>query len=669
MNSLSAAGSKLSQRIRQAYYDPLNVEAFMYMGKEMVPMYAKELKRSTWSQMAWYNLLAQGADCDRDIVFPVNGTQVTPNAMDYLLAAALEVQFPEVTLVNTQPPVNYVVSFNTVVPDAQSVIDNGSELYYFIGTGENGLINGTIYVGSLDALTADVASGGLAIPESSVQRFVSYAPRHQVGWGQYAVLGAIESVSFMIDSVPYETLTRQALYNALQFRMREDVFPVAGQEATNLDAILLQAGVGSATKKVLGPNDDERCKSFIVPFSFTTSALADRGENGKQKSAFPVMLACRNIINIKVCLIEDLRKLLVLEREVLKDLSCYPVIFVANPLELGTVNNNMYITDGTNVWTIANSGFVNVPQFELIVYFTYATLGQFTVSYNSASAMSYSPFSPYLLSNLNALYLQQTGVYLPLTRPNHYGGECPCSETINYEDWIVEKHLPICVKAKARGAIVTDLERGMMKADCRPKKYMYQHYSYLCDDTHVKPGEKAVFDLTPVPGQFIYAYTFAQNATSALQGQLFNYTNDTDYVIVNQTYPLRNEYIFEGKDSCQRFITKVQGYEDDTLSARFVRYVADPLFAQRAPRVQGMHITPIFGNFINAIYPDGSINAQAINEVSLCVKTTPSGYSSVVFDNCNSCKKSCECSNKPNTHCYHVHCIPVSWKILVFQMC
>lgn len=662
MNSLNAVGSKLSARIRQAFYDPLNVEAFMYMGKEVVPMYAKELKRSTWSQMSWYNLLSQGADCDKDVIFPINGTQVSPNTMDYLLAIALEVQFPEITLVNTQPPVPYQLIFSTATQTGESVLDNGAQLYYFIGTGENGLINGTIYVGSLDALTGDVETGGLALPRSSVFPFVSYAPRHKVGWGHYAALGAIESVSFMIDQVPYETLNRQALFNALQFRMREDVFPVAGQEATNLNAVLLPANVGSGPRVVLGDTEDDRYKAFIVPFSFTTSALSDRGENGKQKSAFPVLLACKNIINIKVSLIDDLRRLLVLEREVLQNLSSYPVIFVARPSELRTANS-MFISDGTTVWNVPFAGFQVISS-----YTTLGTTGQFQVRVDAGSFITYSPSSPFLLSNLNALYLRQTGEYRPITRPAHDGFECPCSENINYEDWIVEKHPQVCVKAKARGAIVTDLERGMIKADCRTKMYMYQHYSYICDDLHVKPGEKAVFDLTPVPGQFIYSYTFAQNATSALQGHFFNYTNDTDYVVVNDNYPQRNEYVFDGRDSCEKFITKVQGYDDDCFKSKFVRYVADPLFAQRAPRVQGLHIVPIFGNFINAIYPDGSINAQAIGEMTLCVKTAPSGFSAPLLTGCGS-NKVYACDNNPNTFCYHVHCIPVSWKIIIFKMC
>jgi len=47
-----------------------------------------------------------------------------------------------------------------------------------------------------------------------------------------------------IDGVEYEELSRYALYNALQYRMREDVYPVAGFDATSLDAVLLPAGVG-----------------------------------------------------------------------------------------------------------------------------------------------------------------------------------------------------------------------------------------------------------------------------------------------------------------------------------------------------------------------------------------------------------------------------------------
>lgn len=662
ISTTNFVGTKISTRIRQAGFDPLDIEALMYMGDEVVPMYTHALKRSTWAQLTWNHLQYVCGERDGEVYFNINGLGAPSlNSMDYLLAVALEATFPKVTLVNTPAPVQFVALYQNVessAPDAQEILDanDNENLYYYVSDGSiNGLPSGQLYVGSYDALTNTVQNGGLAIPANAVAPLRSYSPRHKVGWGQNALLAAIESVAWMIDGVEYEELSRHALYNAIQYRMREDVYPVAGEEATSLPALEVSAALGTESPVVIGGSDDERYKGFFLPHSFTTSGLTDRGENGKFKSAFPVLLACKNLIQERITLIDDLRKILILEEECLDNVAAKQVIFVATPQELGVVQteeptNTLYFTDGVNVWSIAPGQFSPLVEGELQGPWVVGS-SAFTWSKNGVPTTNV-----FLVSNMGAKYVACTGVYYPITRPNDYSCDNPYARDVDYSDWIVEEKLTLNVRARALGAIVTDLERGMMKADCRGKRWLYERYSYF-EKFNVRPGDKVCVTIDETPGQTKYVYTFAQNENSRLQGQFFNYTNDTDFLVIadgcNHT-----SWCFEGKDSLERIGTRIQGFRDEDHPSKFYRYIDNPLFAQRAPRQEGLHIAPRYANWINAIYPDGSINGNWSNAV-VCVKTTPSGLDQ------NPCSSN---FGKCNTYSYNVVCIVVAWNIVLFEL-
>lgn len=665
ISSISSVGTKISTRIRQAGFDPLDVEAHMYMGHETVPMFTHAMKRSTWGQLSWHYLARCQGDKDEENIFGINGLSTNSlNNMDYLLALAVEVVFPKVTLVNTPAPVPYTTAFlseddePTDDPNAELINELGSSLYYYLSDGTAGLTGMQVFVGSLSALTGPTSVGGLGIPRSEVHPFASYTPRHRVGWGDHAVLGAIESATFLIDGVEYEELDRHAIYHALQYRMREDVYPVAGHEATSLNAVLLPAGIGNGSKVVLGDCEDERYKAFVLPHSFTTSALGDRGDNGKHKSAFPVLLACKNTIQERICTIDDVRKLLVLEEEVLPDYSSLPVTFVATPSELQVTNGvpiaNMFITDGNTVYEVLSSGFT--PFYTSNATGPYTTSGTFVVRSDSRS-ITYGPNSPLRIDNLGAVHLECTGEYLPITRPVGYACENPFSREFDYASWIQESCLSLSVKVKALGSIVTDLERGMMKADCRGKKWLYERYTYFCKD-NVRPGDKFDLCIDETPGQTKYGYTFAQNELSRLQGHYFNYTNDTDYRIIMDEDNAKTKWVFEGKDSLQRLGSRIQGYRDEDHVVEFYRYVDNPLFAQRAPREVGLHIFPRYANWINCIHADGSINS-GWSAARIFGKTNPSGLVDLeVSDHYNKC----------NTYSYNIHSIIVAWNMAVFEL-
>lgn len=119
------------------------------------------------------------------------------------------------------------------------------------------------------------------------------------------------------------------------------------------------------------------------------------------------------------------------------------------------------------------------------------------------------------------------------------------------------------------------------------------------------------------------------------------------------------EYTYPGRDSITFITSRTRGEIDEAHPSLFYRYVDNPLFAQRAPRVQGTHIAPRFANSINAIYPDGSINAQAIGDVSVSARTTPSGLVDVDVS---------PFFNTPNTFAYNVMTIGVSWDIALFEL-
>src|SRR5690606_6649821 len=94
---------------------------------------------------------------------------------------------------------------------------------------------------------------------------------------------------------------------------------------------------------------------------------------------------------------------------------------------------------------------------------------------------TYSTTSPFLADNLCVRHLLQTGCYLAKTRPSDCGLDNPFScHEMDYRNWICEDHLRLDLKGKAFAALVTDLERGTMKADCRSKKYLYERYQTNC---------------------------------------------------------------------------------------------------------------------------------------------------------------------------------------------
>lgn len=696
MNSVNAFGTKISTTIRQASFDPLNVEALMYMGKNITSMFGREIKKASWAQLQWMHLGCAVGESDCENIFNVNGPAENVNAMDYLLAVALEHEVPTVTLRNTAPPRPFRIQFapqGTAV-DAQSAFENGTELYFYQSDGSSGVAAGTIYIGSLQALTNSVFGANLpqqqdivnpcdngacncthhnncgsnhcrscntCLPAYNcayVKPFISYTPRHRVGWGQNAIIALHECISFAINGVDYEPLSTHALYNALQYRVREDIYEVAVDEATNIDAVFVQANVGNGPQAILSLCGDERYKAFVAPFSFTTSALADRSLAGKHTSAFPVLLACRSNIQIRDRLIDDARKLLILEEEVLGDVSHMPVVFVATASELAVTSqipNSTFISDGTNLFTLNRASFGQVIVSETQSYYSTSAVTSYNVLFGDQSR-TFSSQTPFTIGNFNVCFLEQTSTFLPLTRPTDYCLDNPFSCDIDYRHWIQEEHLKFHVKAKALGAMVTDLERGLMKADCRSKKYLYERYQYYDDCSGIKPGDKTQIEITAVPGQFKYAYVVAQNEISKAQGNFFNYTNDTDYHVMDTR--LGPRLFFPGKSALERTRSTIQGFNDEEHPYGFYRFVDNPLFAQRAPLTVGSIIAPRYANWINSIQPDGSINPQVIGDVRLFVKTAKSG----MLD----CRHH-QHYNKPNSYGFNVIVIAVSWNVILFE--
>lgn len=694
MQSVTAVGSKISTRIRQAHFDPLNVEAHMYMGQQVVPMYAKELKRSTWSQIAWNCLQSSHGEHDHEVLFQINGMNVNVNSMDYLLAVALEAVFPQITLANTKGPQCYKYTYDYAIAEATSqfMLVNGTlskQLHFYVSDGKSGLPDKQLYIGSAEALSR------LGV-YCHAKPLCHLHERHKVSWGQHALLAALESVAFTIDGVEYEELSNHVLYNALQQRMREDVYPVAGAEATSLPAYEVTAHQDHAEHAVLGADCDDLYRAVTVPFSFTTSALADRGENGKFKSAFPVLLACKNILQVKVNTIKDIRDALVLQREVLRDYAGYNVRFVAtaedlglSPTELPDVDacaqcgdcsaacdcddvvsqqvapKNLYFSHGSNLTTIYGCNFTTKRTCGVdTVYMTGDSL-RFSIDSCEAKTVADPKVGMLCLGDIDSACKWET-----VSRPSEH---CHDSDKLIWKDWVVDSCPKLALKAKALGAVVTNLERGSMKKDCRSKKWLYEKYFYF-DECNVKPGDVAKFDITPTPGQFKYAYTFAQNETSRLQGQHFNYTNDTDFYQAKDVYNHTFDYVFEGKSAISHIGTRIQGYKDDDHPANFYRFVDGALFAQRCPRDRGLFIAPRYANWINCIYPDGSVNLQAINSSVVHAKTAKSGVSDLdKFTRFKDCAGGCVAEHddkhgKFNTHSYNVYCVAVSWNMALFEL-
>lgn len=672
MNSVNASGGSISTRIRQANYDPLNIEARMYMGKQMVSLYGREIKKATWSQLFWKTLGASSYYGDNEVDFYINGAQADMQYMDYLLAVAIEAVFPRVNLANTAAPRPYNAWFTDRTVDMNLMSDLASmrNLYFYLSDGTGGLVKGTVYIGTLPALQALAPSASVETEQVTnqisgvIRPLVSYSPRHRVSWSSNALLAAIDCISFSIGDVVYEELDRHALYNALQFRLREDVYPVAADEATTPSVNRVIAGVGDDAQVILGnANDSDMYKAFTVPFSFTTSAIADRGDSGNHKSAFPVLLACRETIKVTVKVIDDLRRVLVLEEELMEDLSCAPVVFVATVDELypnGTsadpISYMHIVPDGFNTFfSVTFDSFIPSSSGTY-----YATSGDYTVLSNTANpaqGITYGTNSRMKLGALGATYLVSTGEYGAVTRPTDHNLDNPFSRDIDYREWFTGPPIRLGIKAKARGATVTRLEAGMMKKDCRNKLYLYERYNYTCSDQFTKPGDKYCLDIGTFDGQFKYAYLFAQNELSRLQGHWFNYTNDTDYELVETQ--LGPRYVFQGKSAIEKAVTTVWGHKDDDSNYLFQRYVDNPLFAQRAPRDLGLAIVPRYSNWINSIHPDGSTASRQVDDFKVHIKTARSGTVSNRFH---------PLCGKPCTYGYNVHIIAVCWNVIMFRL-
>lgn len=674
--SINNIGTKISTQIRQASFDPMGIEANMYFGEEVVSMYAYDIKPSSWAQISWCNL-----SCINDNnthTFGIAGREFSiVRSFDYLLAIAIEAIFPQVTLANTPAPVPFTITIGT---------SKASDLYYHISTGNSGIPAGTIVLGTHPSLMS--ASSGLGLMGCDVLPFISYSPRHQVSWSQYALLAAIECLTLRVNGVEYESFSRNALFNALQFRTREDVFPAAVEEATSFRATQVSATIGKGAPAVLGPlSEDARYKAFTAPFSFTTSAFADRGEEGKHLSAFPALLCCDASICIETKLVEDLRELLVLQEECMVDYCKHPIV-IAVQGSLLTSSSSVVISNGVSNFTISSSSFTstlnktrNIMGTDTNVTVTTTptnTTGCSTC--NSAKPISVTrqtqpcnctrslicnsgntnsmTFSPLTLGSFGVCHLAQTGEYLPVTRFSSINPQCSLGREIDYSNWIEDDCINLKLHARALGADVTELERGMSKTDCRNRKFLYEAYTYSCESS-VLPGSEKCIRLCNAPGQFKYAYTFAENETSVLQGQYFNFTNSTEFTICADVSLMGTKFIFEGHDSLLYFKQRIDGYDDFHARAKFLTYVDNPLFAQRTPRVTGLHIVPRYANWINSIYPDGSINLDTIKCSELNVKTTPSAQTTL-----------CCCPNfgKSNTVRYNLQTIAVIWRIAFFEI-
>jgi len=638
----------------------------------MVSMYAYDIKASTWSQVEWKDVC--GSNDGNCYTFALSGREYgILKPFDYLLAVGLEGIFPQVTLTNTAAPVPYTITY----PGGNS----SSNLYYYLSDGTLGLAAGTLYIGTYGALVSLTGSSMTA----NIQQFVSYQPRNMVSWSQYALLAAIDEIKFKVNGIDFTRFDRNALFAALQFRMREDVFPIAGEDATSFRAVQAIAAVGANAKNTVlgGCEEDARYKAFTIPFSFTTSALADRGQNGKHLSAFPLLLCCNSSVCIEVKTTNDLRKLLVLQQEVLTNNGSTPVVIVSP----SSVSSPITISNGSNTYTIPSTIFSQFGTTGLYTSSGSVTLGvtpitTVTTAGSSGSSTVNTTYSSLTLSNLGATYLAQTGVYLPVCR---YGDNNSLCTQFDYSPWITTdiSDLKVCLRAKVFGSVVTDLERGMSKVDCRNRRYLYEDYVYSCEK-QVTPGREVCIRIERTPGQFKYAYTFAENETSKHQGQYFNYTNSTEFVVAADINLLGTKFIFEGESAIRYFDVKIQGYEDVRGRSKFFKYIDNALFAQRCPRVNGIYIIPRYSNFINSIYPDGSINMDNVCDLKVNIHTQSSAF----YSSSGSCfpvlpiqtgRGSCSCSSpvmacgcnttNPNTYLYKVHVVSVITRIAEFELC
>jgi len=527
---------------------------------------------------------------------------------------------------------------------------------------------------------------------ASIQPFIAYQPRQMVSWSQYALLAAIDEIKFKVNGIDFTRFDRNALFAALQFRMREDVFPIAGEDATSFKAIQSLAGVGSTTKNtVLGESDDNtRYKAFTIPFSFTTSALGDRGQNGKHLSAFPLLLCCNSSVYVEVRTIDDLRKILVLQQEQLIDYSSTPVVIVTQsptPPSSVTISNSSYTYSisstfsqfgSTGLYTSSSNVTLSVSPIT-----TLTTAGTSSSTSSSSSSQNSITYSSLTVSNLGATYLAQTGVYLPVCRYTDSNNSCV---EFDYGPWITNSidDLQLQLRARVLGSVVTDLERGMSKVDCRNRRYLYEDYVYSVEK-QVFPGRDVTIRVERTPGQFKYAYTFVENETSKYQGQYFNFTNSTEFSTQIDISLLGTKFIFENESAIRNFDVRIQGYEDIRARARFFRYIDNGLFAQRCPRVNGLYIIPRYSNFINSIYPDGSINMEGVLDLRIDIQTQASAcYSSSGTGACcgyPSSALACGCTAgttssssvintlQPNTYLYKVYVISVITKIAEFELC
>lgn len=614
MRSVNAVG-KLTTRLRQAHFDNRNVEKELYTGEELTPLFTYELHPVSWAQTAWYDLREEQGPYRNAVYYPINGPITGVDNMHYLMAFSTTLTFPEVKLKPTNTDVyNYGRATTTVTPPADI------EDIYYVSIWNSDYKSYKLYIGIKNTLEGYInAIYATDTPSKNyyTNLISKFNPRKnlrkRISWSKNAVVAAHTSSAFVIDGDRFIILDKDAIYNALQYKYREDVFNKTFSHSTNLP---VEYVISDDDELTLLPDLHNRSRSIIHPFSFTNSIFSDRGEEGKFKSAYPVLMGCKRSIGVNVDYIDDVKELLILEEEQLYSM---PEIYYIIPKAY--TGGIILYENSTKFYTILSTSF----SIDTVA-------AEYKVSTNLSSIRDDWGYF-------------DTDKWEIVKRPSKYNEDG--DQSFKWSDWLENTDLKLVSRARAFGAVTNNFELGQMKADFRTRKWLFEKYSYPDTFVNIKPGDAVKFDLSGVSGQFKFAYVMVQNYSSELDGHHFNYTNDKTVLVKEDPYTGEKFYSTMGLNGIESLRNTLHDEEENNYEVDFVQSVQNAMFAQRLPKEECAVIYPCYSDFINSIMPGGSVNMQAIGNSNLNVKTTK--------------------ALSINTTAYMVKCIPVSWNIGIFS--
>lgn len=552
----SVTGQKsLATYLELDSFDVEGLERYLYMGCKVVTPFSRVIRKSTWFGTSIRKFCPTGSFCKG---YCFNLTPSKAAAMDFLLYTWLRWKTPQVNLVNlpTRTPVlmNGVALFSAVV-GSEIVLPAG----YLIPAGST-------IVAPASTLTDPIFSQ--SIVESSVRQLFSQVPEQRVKWSNNLFNNFVDCLQFVINGQPTEEQDRIWLDFVKEYRLKEG--QVAGYDKMigNVSALMTET-----YSKMYEPGTLEPTPAFIesveiklpLPFSFSKNWYAETSESGNASTSLPLLNLYCNDVEVCVRPINDLKKLLVFERQ---------ATFVRDTLFDDTTSISTVFSITSNDGDLVSE---EIPVAELGIVNTVP--GKFNIQ-------SRAPVSC------------DTGICVGINYPQFINVTSFCPENVE---------APILY---AKTATVTEDERKRHRSSCILKSLLMERVVAVTKE-NVCPGSVIDVPLNVIGGQTRALFFVAANQTGRLLGLWSNYTNNSSQPLVGVDSIKAAAIIYKDTD------IKVAMPSDHFSEI-------EPFYhAQRTTTKTGYHLYS-WAFALNSLDPDGSVGLHEIENAKLRIETEDS---------------------------------------------